>query len=202
MIKQVVFDVFSVLLECDYEKALSKFYLDHEIKNICDEIFFHPQWKLIDVENENFIIKKFSDRTGYSINEIKMFIKIVQNSMVPIEFGIELLNWVKQHNFPMYCLSNMPLSTFNYVREKFSFFNDFFGVVVSAKSKVAKPSLEIYQILLNKYLLIPSETLFIDDCLDNVLAAKSLGIKSLQFNANYEIIKKIKIFLLKSIFGY
>jgi putative hydrolase of the HAD superfamily len=41
-----------------------------------------------------------------------------------------------------------------------------------------KPDAAAYQFILNKHELIPFETLFIDDKLENILAAKELGIKT------------------------
>ena len=59
----------------------------------------------------------------------------------------------------------------------------------------AKPEKECYQILLNKYSLVPEECLFIDDNETNVEVAESLGIKSIHF-ASFKTLKKdITIFL-------
>lgn len=44
-----------------------------------------------------------------------------------------------------------------------------------------KPQPEIYHLLLNKYELIASETVFIDDMLYNVEGAKSVGMHAIQF---------------------
>ena len=41
-----------------------------------------------------------------------------------------------------------------------------------------KPDAAAYQYILNKHELIPTETLFIDDKLENILTAKELGIKT------------------------
>lgn len=57
------------------------------------------------------------------------------------------------------------------------------------KCGYAKPEKECYEILLNKYSLLPEECLFIDDSLANVQVAESLGIKSIHFT-NFDILKK------------
>ena len=59
----------------------------------------------------------------------------------------------------------------------------------------AKPEKECYEILLNKYSLVPEECLFIDDSLANVQVAESLGIKSIHFTSFKTLKNDITIFL-------
>ena len=48
-----------------------------------------------------------------------------------------------------------------------------------AEVKFSKPDIRIYEILLEKYSLIPEECLFIDDLEINVKAAEGSGMKGL-----------------------
>lgn len=66
-----------------------------------------------------------------------------------------------------------------------SFVNDVDGKVVSGFVNMIKPQPEIYKCLLEKYNLVPSECVFIDDRMDNVEAARQVGINGIQF-AGYE----------------
>lgn len=47
--------------------------------------------------------------------------------------------------------------------------------------KLTKPEHPIYELLLSRYGLTAQECVFIDDRLDNVNAAKELGIHGIQF---------------------
>ena len=47
-----------------------------------------------------------------------------------------------------------------------------------------KPDLSFYQYVLEETELTPEEAVFIDDKMENVLAARSLGIKSIVFDHN------------------
>ncbi|MBQ2392554.1 MAG: HAD-IA family hydrolase, partial [Alistipes sp.] len=58
------------------------------------------------------------------------------------------------------------------------------GEVVSCEEGVCKPEREIYQLLLSRYGLNPSETLFIDDRQENIEAAEREGIVGFHFNRN------------------
>lgn len=52
---------------------------------------------------------------------------------------------------------------------------------------IRKPDPEIFQIVLEENALIPAETLFIDDTLNNVLAARKLGMYAWHLKADEEI---------------
>lgn len=57
----------------------------------------------------------------------------------------------------------------------------FQGMVVSADVGLLKPDQRIFQYLLNKYQLKPTESIFIDDMINNVESALSLGTYAFQF---------------------
>ena len=75
----------------------------------------------------------------------------------------------------------------------FNFLHWFDGRVVSGEEKTRKPHKEIYDIILNRFNLLPAETIFIDDNLRNIKAAEEQGIKSIHFTSpeslNIELIK-------------
>ena len=52
------------------------------------------------------------------------------------------------------------------------------GAVVSSREKVCKPDPAIFSVLIERYRLIPGETLFIDDSLANAQAAAALGFRA------------------------
>jgi len=67
--------------------------------------------------------------------------------------------------------------------ERFGFFKIFEGVVVSGEEKMKKPSAEFYKIIIDRYHLDPSTTIFIDDSLKNVKGAEAVGIKGILFQS-------------------
>jgi phosphoglycolate phosphatase-like HAD superfamily hydrolase len=72
--------------------------------------------------------------------------------------------------------------TFPHALERFGFFKIFEGVVVSGEEKMKKPSAEFYKIIIDRYHLDPSTTIFIDDSLRNVKGAESVGITGIHFH--------------------
>lgn len=101
-----------------------------------------------------------------------------QEVIAPTE---ELIHDLKAAGYRLYVLSNMSKEFIAFLR-KVPIYRYFDGEVVSCEEGVCKPEAEIYRILLSRYQLDPTETLFIDDRRENVEAAEKEGIKGFHFN--------------------
>ncbi len=93
----------------------------------------------------------------------------------------ELVRDWKARGFHVYGLTNWSAETLPGVRKDYPVFSLLEGTVVSGEEKVAKPDPAIFRILLDRFALDPSETIFIDDNRKNVDAAASLGITPVRF---------------------
>jgi len=67
--------------------------------------------------------------------------------------------------------------------------------IFSAEEGLAKPDERIYRLALTRLGVAPEETLFLDDRLENILAAQRLGIQVLHFDGNRSGISEIQRFL-------
>ena len=94
-----------------------------------------------------------------------------------------LIRDLKAAGYKLYVLSNMSREFIDFLRTKevYSYFD---GDVVSCEVGVVKPMPQIYDILLDRFALAPSETLFIDDRKENVEAAEAKGINAFHFDRN------------------
>ena len=63
----------------------------------------------------------------------------------------------------------------------YDFFTEVDGGVFSYQERVIKPDEKIYHILLDRYALLPEETLFFDDNAENIAAAQRIGIHGILF---------------------
>jgi len=96
---------------------------------------------------------------------------------------VEILQQLKHTGkYRLYALTNWSAETFPHALERFEFFKLFEGVVVSGEEKMRKPSVEFYKIVLDRYRLDPSTTVFIDDSLRNVKGAEAIGITGIHFH--------------------
>ena len=106
--------------------------------------------------------------------------------------GLKVFNAVKNSGkFKMYGLTNWSSETFPWAFNNFKFLQDLEGIVVSGEEKMVKPEKGIYLILLERYNLVPEETFFVDDNINNVEVALSRGIHALQFTGTEENLEQI-----------
>ena len=89
------------------------------------------------------------------------------------------LRSTQQYKF--YALTNWSAETFPIALARFDFLHWFDGRIVSGEEKTRKPFPKFYQILFDRYQIVPERSLFIDDNLRNVQAAEALNIPSIHF---------------------
>jgi len=68
-------------------------------------------------------------------------------------------------------------------------YNKFNFVIVSCDVKMRKPNQKIYKLIIEKLNLNPSEILFLDNQIWNIIPAKKLGIKTILFKENKSLFK-------------
>ena len=93
-----------------------------------------------------------------------------------IEENAKLIKPLKQ-KYRVYGLTNWSAETLPFAMERYDFFNDLEGIVVSGTEKLLKPDVQIYQLLLDRFQINAEESLFIDDNAANIEAAEGLGFK-------------------------
>lgn len=103
----------------------------------------------------------------------------------------------KDNNYKIYLLSNINPYTFEFVN-KSGLFDLVDGYVLSYQEHKIKPYKAIYNVLLERYNLIPNESVFIDDNKNNIETGNSMWIisKKVEPDDYYSIIKIIKEFNL------
>jgi 2-haloacid dehalogenase len=89
------------------------------------------------------------------------------------------LRSTQQYKF--YALTNWSAETFPIALARFDFLHWFDGRIVSGEEKTRNPFPKFYQILFDRYQIVPERSLFIDDNLRNVQAAEALNIPSIHF---------------------
>jgi len=90
-------------------------------------------------------------------------------------------------SYNLYGLTNWSAETFPIAYERFSFFKEFDGIVVSGQEKLIKPDLRIFYLLLDRYKLKTEDTIFIDDNIHNIHAAEKIGLHAIHFENTSEL---------------
>ena len=68
-------------------------------------------------------------------------------------------------------------------------------MIISAEEQVAKPDCRIYQITVDRLGIAPGEIVFLDDVIENVDAARQLGIHAVQYQNNAQAIADVQSYL-------
>jgi putative hydrolase of the HAD superfamily len=98
----------------------------------------------------------------------------------------DMLAWqlkLKERGFLTAILSNMGDNVLENMQREFDWLSRFDVLVWSYQLRMAKPDPAIYLHVLRELNTRPEETLFLDDKLDNILAARALGIQAIQFSS-------------------
>ena len=180
----VVFDLGGVLLRWNPTEIINNAFADQATRSIVRrEIFQHPDWLDMDrgVLLEQDAVHRFQTRTGCSSSDIARLLQIVKDSLQPIEETHGILQELSEHAVPLYCLSNMPAATADYLRARYAFFRLFHGIVISGEINLIKPDKAIFEHLIRLFGLNPLKTIFIDDSSANIESAASLGFKTHHF---------------------
>lgn len=184
MIKNIVFDLGRVLVDFYPIPYMEQLGLDDETINKLNEIIFKSQdWVDYDsgiLLHNTDIIKKLTKEHPELEGEIKL---VLQDDWVKVHrLREDMANYLislKKQGYNIYILSNISIDSYEFV-SKYDFFNYIDGGVYSYEVKVSKPNELIYKTLLQRYNLIPEETIFIDDSLKNIEMAQKIGINAIQ----------------------
>ena len=189
MIKNVIFDIGGVLLHFDRSDYLAHFNFDEETEKKLVGLFTHKnnsfhQATLGQITHAEFV-KDAKLQFPDLCSEIDMItnLKNMFFMMPPHTKTFELVKKLKKQGKKVYIISNIEENSINYIKTVYENFEDYFdGIVYSCRVGMLKPDAKIFNYTLTKYNLVPSETIFVDDSLKNIVAADALGIQTLHFD--------------------
>jgi putative hydrolase of the HAD superfamily len=181
MIRNIIFDLGNVLLDFNPKVYVKSKISEEKVEEIYKCIFRSDEWPMLDrgtISEEDAKIN-IINRNIKNEKLINLVFENWYDILAPIESSVDLLKKLKQKGYKVYYLSNFHLAAFEHVTRKHAFFECFNGGVVSYKEKLLKPEKEIYEKIIDKYNLEPSQTIFVDDMKENVRAAMKLGLKGI-----------------------
>jgi FMN phosphatase YigB (HAD superfamily) len=196
-IKNIIFDYGGVIINLDMQAPLELMKL-HTRLNVFEiwqemqskKVFeMYEQGLLSDEEFRNAI------RNFFQVQIDDELIDQIWNSLL-LDMPKERIDLLKKckNNYRIFLLSNS--NTIHYKsyfaqlknRYKLNSFDDIFEkAYFSFEMNQLKPSPEIFQTLIDNHQLIPEETLFIDDTIVHIEAAKKLGIQTIHLTNGIKI---------------
>jgi len=183
-IDSVIFDLGGVVFRWNPDSIISNFSSDEGVRSLVKrEVFQHPDWLDMDkgVLQENEAIQRFHQRTELSLSQVSALMRAAKESLQPIPETVELLEELAARDIPLYCLSNMPAATSDYLRARHAFWRVFRGCVISGEINLVKPDPAIFAHIVERFSLEPERSIFIDDIRPNIESAARLGFKTVLF---------------------
>jgi len=186
-INNIIFDLGGVLIDWNPDYMYKKIIQDENqrkwfLENICTSDWNEAQDGGRSIKEANkLLITSFPEYKELILAYYARWEEMLNGS---IKGTVEIFRTLKsQQKHRIYALTNWSAETFPRALELFDFLHWFDGRVVSGEEKTRKPFKEIYDIIISRFNLIPTETIFIDDNLRNIQAAQSLGIISIHFQS-------------------
>ncbi len=181
----MVFDLGGVVFNYNPKEYLvERFYNERTEKKLYDAVFGSEEWQLMDLGkltwNDASAIFMQRGKAKDVAFEMRALLEEWTELLTTRSATVVLMRLLKKNGFNIYYLSNLSKEVHELIARR-DFWPLFDGGVLSYEVGVAKPDLEIYQILLKKYKLAPQETIFTDDTKANSSAAFETGITGIQF---------------------
>ncbi len=98
-----------------------------------------------------------------------------------IQGTVDIMLELIERGIGVYGLTNFSAEKWPQFCRDFDFTDHFDGVVVSGEEKLIKPDPRIFHTALSRFNLDPEQTVYVDDRLENVLAAEQLDMIGHQF---------------------
>lgn len=196
-IEKVIFDLGKVLVRFDVKNLFRKILpnekeVDFFLNNVCTWEWHINQDTQYDTSNAGKdLINRFPKYKKAILAFYERFLEMIDGTY---DKNVALALSLKKKGIPIYILSNFPGDQFDKFMSKNDFLKEFNGMVVSGKVGVKKPDPKIYKMAIDQFDCEPNKTLFIDDRIENIDAAKKFGIQTIHLINPESLEEKIKLF--------
>jgi len=105
-----------------------------------------------------------------------------------------LLDWIaiRRSRYRTAILSNAWIGARKFFGDHPTVMTAFEHLIISAEEGIRKPQAEIYQRAVQLLGVLPREAVFVDDVLENVEAAKQVGLEAIQFKPGSDVRRVLK----------
>ena len=195
MIKNVVFDVGKVLVDFDWQGFFDMLGFEPEVFEAVAKATVHSDlWNEFDRSKmtDEEILEGFVERAPDHREEVMRFWDNIGSSIHRYDYTFSWIQSLQEKGYGVYLLSNYPRRIYSQSIEELAFVEIVDGAVFSFEVQATKPEPEIYEALLEKYGLDPTECVFIDDNRANIVAANQLGMATIHFHTKSQAQEELK----------
>jgi len=181
-INAYLFDIGNVILGFDFTIAVRKlraFGITHEdpLSHISET---KNRYEAGHIDDEEFV-ELAIEELGFTGNHTD-FVPIWQEIFHENQPMVDSIRDLAERGHPLYLLSNTNGLHVDYILRQHPIFEAFSGGVYSHEAKSMKPEQPMYQQAIDRFGLVPGETLYIDDLPANIETGKSMGFLTHQYD--------------------
>lgn len=192
MIDTIVFDIGNVLTRFSWDTYIQQFGLDErDSYEVAKASVLSPEWNEFDrgVLTDEEIISSFVKNAPQYADCLRRMFRDMHGLVTRAEYAIPWIDALKAAGYRVLVLSNFPETAHRHCMDALDFLPHTDGGILSYQEHVIKPDPAIYRLLAERYGLQFSHCVFVDDKEENLVPARELGMKTIQFR-NYEQGKK------------
>lgn len=198
-----IFDIGGVLIDWNPRYMYRKLFgsdeaaMERFLSTICTQSWNEQQDAGRTFAEGSAVLKKA--HPGHSALIDAWFMRYEEMLGGPIADSVSVLAELKAGGVPLYALSNWSTETFPVALRRFEFLHWFQGVLLSGEARILKPDPRLFQLLLRRYTIDPSQAVYVDDHARNVEAARQLGMHGIHFTDSATLRAELaRVGLLKS----
>lgn len=195
MITTIIFDIGNVLANFTWKEHYESFgYDDEMVERIARATVKHPAWNENDrgVMKEEDIIGEFVASDPEIEQDIRKVLSNVKTMVARNDYAIPWIKELKSKGYRTLYLSNFSEKAETDCAYALDFIPYMDGGILSYQEKVIKPMPEIYQLLIDRYGLVPQECVFMDDTPANLEGAEKFGIHTVHFLNQAQAIAELR----------
>jgi len=195
MLHDFLFDIGNVILKFDFNIGVQRIQ-DRCSKVSPDEILSSIEDLTHEMEAGSIdtftYVQTASERLGFS-GSADDFVRAFEDIFTLNSDMVDLIHQLKKNGHRLYLLSNTNGIHVPFFTREYPVFAQFLGAIYSHEAGVMKPEAAIYEAAILQFKLKPENTIYIDDSEANVIAGRSTGLKSIQydFNQHYRLLEEL-----------
>lgn len=195
MITTIIFDIGNVLADFTWREHFASFgYDDEMVERIARVTVKNPLWNEVDrgVMGSEELIQEFAAADPEIEQDIRKVLANVKTMVIRNDYAIPWIQDLKGKGYRVLYLSNFSERAETDCADALDFIPYMDGGILSYKEKVIKPMPKIYQLLIDRYNLIPAECVFMDDTPKNLAGAEKFGIHTIHFQNQAQAIEELR----------
>jgi len=204
-----------LMLECFPGRAPTRAAAGH----LAHEVFAHADWQAFDRGTVTMpeVVAQVAQRVGLDAGVLGALVESIGERLTPMPESLALLERLLALRgrgalsgeasgnaagaapdapgspLRLYYLSNMPAPYARTLERLHPFLKEFDGGIFSADELLIKPEPAIYQLLQTRYALNPARTVFLDDLLPNIQAARQEGWHGIHFDNASQATEELQV---------